>query len=186
MNVKDYLKYPIIISNGVACLNHKARHIIDQFNIVVRLNNFVIDGYEEYVGTKTDIWVHNSNSDICLPKNIDNIKQIINWDHYAPNRLKFEKYSEKYIGRVMYRNYENICDDYKSPSLGLNVISYLIDEYGLVICYGFDGMVTGHYFNIPHMHYNGHNSDNENKVREYYKINGKLLNLYEDINVDCS
>ena len=49
------MKKVIIIGNGASALKNKNGSIIDTFDVVVRMGTCVIDGYEEYVGTKTDI-----------------------------------------------------------------------------------------------------------------------------------
>lgn len=49
-------KRVVIIGNGGSTLSNKNGQFIDQSEIVIRLKNFVLNGFEEYVGTKTDIW----------------------------------------------------------------------------------------------------------------------------------
>lgn len=45
----------IVIGNGKGVLKSKKRDFIDN-SVVVRINNFKINGYEDYVGTRTDIY----------------------------------------------------------------------------------------------------------------------------------
>lgn len=45
----------IVIGNGKGVLKSKKRDFIDD-SIVIRINNFKINGYEDYVGTRTDIY----------------------------------------------------------------------------------------------------------------------------------
>lgn len=45
----------VVIGNGKGVLNSKKRDFIDA-STVVRINNFRISGYEDYVGTRTDIY----------------------------------------------------------------------------------------------------------------------------------
>jgi len=70
-------KKTILIGNGPSALNKKIGHIIDTFYNVIRFNTFYVKGYEEYVGSKTDIWVIHSgfvcdNIDQLWKKNSDN------------------------------------------------------------------------------------------------------------------
>lgn len=44
----------IVLGNSPLVSNYKVGKSIDQFDIVVRVNDFRINGYEKYVGTKTD------------------------------------------------------------------------------------------------------------------------------------
>jgi len=46
----------IFVSNSPVVLDKELGKKIDSFDIVIRCNDFEIDGYEKYVGTKTDIW----------------------------------------------------------------------------------------------------------------------------------
>jgi lipopolysaccharide biosynthesis glycosyltransferase len=43
----------IIIGNSPIVLDKKMKNIIDSFDIIIRINDFEIDNYEEFVGTKT-------------------------------------------------------------------------------------------------------------------------------------
>lgn len=46
----------VIIGNGNKVLKAKKRDFVDSSTMVIRLNNFRIEGYEDYVGTKTDVY----------------------------------------------------------------------------------------------------------------------------------
>ena len=46
----------IIVGNGPSILSLKRGNLIDSFETVIRINDYVIEGYEEYTGKKTDIW----------------------------------------------------------------------------------------------------------------------------------
>ena len=46
----------IFVSNSPVVLNKELGQEIDKFDIVIRCNDFEIDGYEKHVGTKTNIW----------------------------------------------------------------------------------------------------------------------------------
>lgn len=55
-----------IIGCGAGVLETKKKDFIDSSDLVVRINNFKLKGYEDYVGTKTDIYS-------CAPKFIHSI-----------------------------------------------------------------------------------------------------------------
>lgn len=44
-----------VIGNGPSALRHRRRKEIDRADVVVRMNNFKTDGFERWVGSKTDI-----------------------------------------------------------------------------------------------------------------------------------
>lgn len=46
----------ILIGNGPSVKKHEFGDLIDSYETVVRFNWYHIDGYEKYVGTKTDVW----------------------------------------------------------------------------------------------------------------------------------
>ena len=46
----------IFVSNSPVVLDKELGETIDSYDIVIRCNDFEIDGYEKHVGTKTDIW----------------------------------------------------------------------------------------------------------------------------------
>jgi len=60
------MKRIVIVGNGAKVLTSKNGKFIDSSDIVVRINNFKLKGYEDYVGTKTDIYS-------CTPKFIHSI-----------------------------------------------------------------------------------------------------------------
>jgi len=52
----------VVIGNGPSALKTRCGPKIDEFDVVVRLNNFRLQGYEEHVGSKTTIWARNVNA----------------------------------------------------------------------------------------------------------------------------
>jgi hypothetical protein len=44
------------VGNGGSSLNQQNGRFIDDSDIVIRIKSFVTEGFEEFVGTKTDIW----------------------------------------------------------------------------------------------------------------------------------
>ena len=47
-------KNVIVVGNSKELLTKPMGHVIDEFDMVIRVNNFKINGYEKYTGTKTD------------------------------------------------------------------------------------------------------------------------------------
>jgi hypothetical protein len=46
----------LLIGNGPSVFHSRHRDVVDAFDHVVRFNYYEIDGYEDYVGTKTTVW----------------------------------------------------------------------------------------------------------------------------------
>ena len=51
----------IIVGNAGSLLDKENGHLIDEFDVVIRFNDFRIRGYEKYCGTKTDVVVSGLN-----------------------------------------------------------------------------------------------------------------------------
>lgn len=49
-------KRVVIVGNGSSSLKNKNGKFIDKSDVVIRIKSFVLDGFEDYVGTKTSIW----------------------------------------------------------------------------------------------------------------------------------
>lgn len=161
----------IIVGNASSMLNHKNGNIINKFDKVIRLNKFVISGFEEYVGTKTDIycskWLNmsynlnivNLVANIWLPypkpprwwNTNGNFKEISQEQH--------DKYIQEFnIKHVSYLNddktkemeevFKNICQ----PSTGLIALMMATQELPNYKLYytGFDNFSTGWYWDVNH------------------------------------
>jgi hypothetical protein len=64
----------VIIGNGTNCLSNQFGELIDSYDIIVRFNDYNIDGYESYIGTKTTYFVTHNNFlpvDPLLPKKFE-------------------------------------------------------------------------------------------------------------------
>lgn len=62
----------VLVGNGPSALHWLAGQTIDKAIDVVRFNNFQIDGFEPFVGTRTTIWVRNDTQGI-EPRNAPKI-----------------------------------------------------------------------------------------------------------------
>ena len=54
----------LIIGNGQSILNNDFQNQIDNFDTVLRINNYKINGYEQFLGSKTDIWFNGANQNL--------------------------------------------------------------------------------------------------------------------------
>lgn len=63
----------LIIGNAPSVLQHKLGAVIDTFPLVVRFNNFVVYGFEDFVGTKTDAWVATFKASKYQPSDFKNV-----------------------------------------------------------------------------------------------------------------
>ena len=74
----------IIVGNGTSITDNKNGHKIDSFDTVLRFNSFKIRGYEEYTGTKTNIWFTVNRAHI---KNINDflLQSLCKYNHFLIN-----------------------------------------------------------------------------------------------------
>ncbi len=65
----------IIIGNASTVLNKKRGKEIDQFDNVVRLNDFITKDYEEYIGSKTTIWSTGAGI-VTIPRDVEQFNSV--------------------------------------------------------------------------------------------------------------
>ena len=94
------MKRAIIVGNAGCLLNSENGHAIDDFDVVVRFNDFRISGYEKHVGTKVDIMCHSANDTLfhMIEKGNDP-----NHDWWADNGFAYDDYI-KTVETVWYCN----------------------------------------------------------------------------------
>jgi len=169
----------VLVGNSGEALKSKAGTLIDSFNVVVRMNDFAIFGYEDFVGSKTDVLVcaFSGDNKICDIKNHPKYptreiaKNCLVWSArffdplYDPRGLQRKKICENFIGhsnikfptleqwnRALDNAYSNFWR--KQPSTGLVAIEMAIEEYpsSEIYLYGFDFSVEKtHYFDKDYL-----------------------------------
>lgn len=132
---------------------------IDSHPSVIRFNNFVIEGYERHVGTKTTAWCTSCWKDVEKRPWTDEMftlfhedgpydEQISEWLGVYPHmRLPDEMWYLEAEYRFSHR-----------PTSGFVLLNKLAEFGKRVDAYGFDGMKSGHYWNLkPFAH--SHNGE---------------------------
>lgn len=134
-----------VVGNGPSEVGKGLGSEIDSHDIVVRINNYAIDGYENDYGTKTDIWVKASLDFIRHGIRDDRIKAVL----YESNLERFPLY-DGYVNAMndeMRSCFVDYCDQndhaffcekhYRYPTTGLMIINKLrripiksLDAYG--------------------------------------------------------
>lgn len=62
--MKDWTPDIILVGNGPSAVSWEAGEIIDACPEVARFNNFVTEGFEKFVGTKTTVWIRNDTGTV--------------------------------------------------------------------------------------------------------------------------
>ena len=119
MESKKFNKNLIIVGNGGSSLNSKNGKFIDKCDIVIRVKSFITNGFEEFVGSKTDIWctkwfsylespfkneINFDNTKLWLPildpntssedKSLSTIKEYIFKNNFRSRELEILKHNE--------------------------------------------------------------------------------------------
>jgi len=161
----------IIVGNGEGVLDKKNGDLIDSFETVVRLGRYVTDGFEDFVGSKTDII-----STIYWKLDIDRLaktKVILNVPlHLQANFLESEEYIEdtlsSYKSNIIYLNkeedkeqlikeYTDILPPFRDIqninfSLGFKTLFFIKKLFPekKIFTTGFDFFKTGWYWDVNH------------------------------------
>jgi len=161
------MKSIVIVGNSGEAINSKKGSLVDSCDIVIRLNNFETEGYEEDIGSKTDIIVcaFSSLVKICNPQKYpeychhDLTEKVIFW---SARKLVGDKLArcKSLLGNVTVNQPSNnqwkraLNGAYKNfwrqqPSTGLITIEMALDLFpnDKIFIHGFDNKVEKtHYF----------------------------------------
>jgi hypothetical protein len=157
-------KSVIIIGNGPSLLEKENGKIIDEFDEVVRFNNFKIKGFEKNVGTKITYWYNTIGSE-----KIQNPPEQIIWHSWQWDEEKDLKYKEflKNHPNAKKTKKETILEikeytgekEYSHYSTGAIAIWNILKEYSNVTITGFDWW--------------------ENKGKHHYHNNGTIGTIHK-------
>ena len=149
----------LIIGNGPSAAAHELGQQIDEFDQVIRINNFVTAGMESKVGSHTDIWVNGANQGLKkrsdLPSHILVMIPSVVLLHKGAaihKRIQSRLGTDEYLMLPLdiMQNMERECG-IERPTTGFFTI-YFFYLLGLdITLHGFDFFVgsTSHYFDSP-------------------------------------
>ena len=179
-----------VVGNGPQQINKGTGKEIDAHDIVIRFNNFSIEGYEKDYGKRTDIWVRNCN--VYESKNRHNPGQFkmivwkfekLRWDR---NRaLWFMAAAQALAGKIVYGTIDQNVFSLKSgsPTLGAIVIKFLVSDTKAksVNAYGFSFLDKEgeekfgvHYYD-DYFDIASHNYEVESKLLREMLIEGRRM-----------
>ena len=167
----------VIVGNGEGVLEKKRGQYIDSFDKVVRLGQYVTDGYEEFVGSKTDIistiyWKLNlerlKKHKVILSVPLDIQEQFFESDEFIKKEYSEFRDNILYINKIS--DIENLKKYYIGTLPAFNGIDNVNFSLGFKTFYfiqklfpdsnihttGFDFFKTSWYWN------KSHNRDNSN------------------------
>ena len=168
----------VIVANAKIKEDKKIGNDINNFDKVIRMNRFETDGFEEYLGSKTDIW--------CINRKI--LLQKTN-TYYGFYNKRWESYKDKYPTlekcvmmtycheideadglrreRIVTENDIHVAnthdvmnelrqrwidiynnDGFHKPGTGITAILYYIKKYDNIHLHNFDWGKTSHYWGV--------------------------------------
>lgn len=164
-NLKERI---VVVGNGPSVLNTKYGDLIDSFGSVVRFNNFVTEGYEEYVGRRTDILCRRSCDDVKLydHETLRSVLCFVTYCRWSEGMLQVSKQVKQYYGprctiiglkKCKFIGEEVGLDQPYNEwaSVGVLALGYFRDLFltkqefcDRIVIHGFDGLTPncGHYF----------------------------------------
>lgn len=152
----------IIVGNSSGVLDKKLGSEIDKFTYVLRFNDFVINGYENYVGTKTThVW-------LSLPfsyriSELDKRIRVITHSRYVSHFSKCKNLEliDSYSGK----NKKN-----KKWSSGIHVIHHLLKNNFKVTTYGITDGQNSHYWDLNFKVWKMHDLEEDFRILSEWEI----------------
>lgn len=182
----------VIVGNGGCALRGKNGKFIDSADCVVRIGNFVTSGFEEWVGSKTDIYVSrwykskhrsqeffNQIKELWIPRTYETREKeydslVFKYKlkpkmHYIPKELIYAykaRYPYKYRRIDSNKSVDSLLD-FSLPSCGIITIDMVLHRFKNHTIY-----LTGYD--------NGKTSDYWNPTKEY-KLVPKMFEIQEEV-----
>lgn len=137
----------IIVGSGTSLLWHEKGKLIDCFDVVVRLNNYAIAGYERHVGERRDYHfrpynIRSVSNPLLLDDRHDLFTRAI---ILPPGQGRFESAcvelpQYKYIEHISWDEYKTYCDTTgcDMPSTGICAVLYFMERSANVTVTGLD------------------------------------------------
>jgi hypothetical protein len=124
MELKKYNKNLVIVGNGGGSLNEKSGKFIDDCDIVIRVKSFITEGFEDFVGSKTDIWCTKWFSYLESPfKTKINFKKTKLW-------LPFLDPNQRYDHTISTLNEYIFRNNFRSRNSEISIHNNLLQEIG--------------------------------------------------------
>lgn len=176
----------VLVSNSAAVLERKMGKLIDSSEIIVRFNNFATIGFEDYVGSRTDIIARRSCDDVILHK-LTAAQKVLNFVSYSRYWQGMEKVARSVKGfygpacttvPVSFCKQTGLKLGLEQPvpeacSIGILAIDWLLQTYPKLHLYGFTGDNT-HYFPKPPKDGSFHSWEKEQAYISKLKKEGKI------------
>ena len=172
-----------IIGNSPISLEKRKGLLIDESDYVVRFNNFKLLNFENYIGSKTNIWITGGGiqapNSIPVVHNESSMNKVLVMNNYKSFKEKQLKIIEKYTSEhlpsfIIFHNkaFLNLAIEVLqgTPTTGFLILLLLSSRYKTINTYGFS---FGSYKNKYHYYNDNVKQDNGHfwkKELEMFKI----------------
>lgn len=165
--------------------NNRYGEIINNCNTVIRFNNYQIKGYEQFIGTKTTIWMYSSviwykvksQQNSCEQVWVVGMPRLAIRKEVTHNALTEKKAHLRIIDEREFRNMQNVLQ-LQHPSTGLMGLYLAIQEFkGPILVSGFNGFQKNknlHYYN-NNWDYQIHDSIKERQWLQQWRSQGLIV-----------
>lgn len=209
MDSNKSMKSVILVGNGASLLSDEYGKKIDEFDIVVRVNNFAINGFEKHVGTKRTVHFRCYN---IRPKTFSLEHVVPAIDNHGISGLqdnRYDDFEEAVILKIREKSYIKACQEvglYKkisyiddseytrylkmigtsAPTTGVLCIAYAIKRWTDVTICGFD-CLQGDAPSTEYCHYFSNMKFNqvERKKHNFIKEESFVKNLINIKKITC-
>lgn len=186
--IKD--KTVAIVGNGPSELGKNCGKEIDSHDVVIRINNYQISGYEKDYGSKTDIWIKCTSDDINHDIRDKNIKLVMYESDFFRHPI-IDNYIDALSDNTIPIDYfdfeDHVCLRKKLnifPSTGLVAIEKILSQCNVkkLDCYGFSfkddcaNESFEHYFHV-------NSKEEEYKRQMHHSVNKEVQYLRKVLNV---
>jgi hypothetical protein len=172
-STEDFLKRQptpfVVVGNGATQREGNGR-FIDSFPTVIRLNNFVIKGYETRVGQKTSAWCVNGWGDVPYRElGIPVFTPFSSKDIYA--KKAWSEVPHLILPSEPWGRKTKEESGFEHPSLGL-VLLWMLEQLEIgTWAYGFDSFSSHHYWDNSPMKETLSHSKEESKIySQFYNV----------------
>lgn len=143
----------ILVGNGDSVKKKKLGNKIDEFETVLRFNDYKINGFEEYVGNKCNIWVTCLGEEVIIDRFKKNSNRMVYFtsfnQSYDEKRFVTIRNEIPYMEKLPTWAWDEAkkISEYDTPSSGAVAAVFFSKMYDETYIYGFN------FFNTKIHHY---------------------------------
>lgn len=164
----------IVIGNGI--FKKKYGEVINNYDNVIRINEYVISNYEEYIGTKTTYWFFSGNFTFVKVNN--DMKLNIVYCLFTKSSIEVDPNIRQSGVNVIYSKiHPKTILNIKRPTTGGAILALFHYYNKKADAIGFDFFKSKHYWNPNDKNYNPSVHNTSKNIEEHFLRNSKYINF---------